>query len=184
MVLYVQGDSIQQTGALLHTKLPTIRTKSKQRPGKRRSATGVAAAAVAAPTIAELPWMQEWIATGALSGTTPYIARVPYFRECSPDPHSAVASAAWLLHQDTLLHEAIQVQGTAKGCQAYGMIKYTAAPTGRTAEDREAEQEHTAAVASTSGRSASAMESIRQGIPGVFIVHTDGMVATDAAYSR
>ncbi len=55
---------------------------------------------------------------------------------------------------------------------------------GRTAEDREAEQEHEAAVASTSGRSASATENTRQGVPGVFIVHSDGMVATDTAYSR
>ena len=56
-------------------------------------------------------------------------------------------------------------------------------PTGRTGEDREAEQKHEAAVASTSGRLASATRDGVQGVPGVFIVHSDGTVATDAAYS-
>ena len=66
----MQGDSAQHTGALLHTKLPTIRTRQKQRPGKRKSAAAVTAgAATAPPTIADLPWMQEWIATGALTGS-------------------------------------------------------------------------------------------------------------------
>lgn len=56
---YMQGDerSSQQSGALMHTKLPSIRTRLKQRPGKRRPP--------AATSLAQLPWMQEWIATGA-----------------------------------------------------------------------------------------------------------------------
>ena len=57
-------------------------------------------------------------------------------------------------------------------------------PTGRTAEDRQAEQIYEAAVASISGRSASDMEGVQQGVPGVFIVHSDGTVATDAGYSK
>lgn len=56
---YMQGDqrSSQQCGALMHTNLPSIRTRLKQRPGKRKPA--------AATSVAQLPWMQEWIATGA-----------------------------------------------------------------------------------------------------------------------
>ena len=58
-IIAVQGESMgnQQTEALLHTSLPSIRTKLKQRPGKRKSA-------LTPPSIAQLPWMQEWIATG------------------------------------------------------------------------------------------------------------------------
>ncbi len=60
-IIAVQEDSMgnQQTEALLHTSLPSIRTKLKQRPGKRKSA-------LTPPSIAQLPWMQEWIATGVL----------------------------------------------------------------------------------------------------------------------
>ena len=76
MVIDMQGDSTQQTGALLHTKLPTIRTKLKQRPGKRKAAAAVSAKA--APTIAELPWMQEWIATGALPGAKDTLSSSAY----------------------------------------------------------------------------------------------------------
>ena len=56
---YMQGDqrSSQQGMALMHTNLPSIRTRLKQRPGKRKPA--------AATSVAQLPWMQEWIATGA-----------------------------------------------------------------------------------------------------------------------
>ena len=61
---YMQGDerSSQQGGALMHTKLPSIRTRLKQRPGKRKPA--------AATSLVQLPWMQEWIATGAPSIVT------------------------------------------------------------------------------------------------------------------
>ena len=79
----MQGDSAQQTGALLHTKLPSIRTKLQQRPGKRKSAAAVTAAATeAVPTIAELPWMQEWIATGTLTGAEDTLPKL-----CTRVPH-------------------------------------------------------------------------------------------------
>lgn len=51
-----KAGSVQQNGALLHTMLPPIRTKSKLKPGKQKPAD--------AKTAAQLPWMLDWIATG------------------------------------------------------------------------------------------------------------------------
>jgi hypothetical protein len=61
---FMQGDegSSQQGRALMHIKLPSIRTRLKQRPGKRKPA--------AATSVAQLPWMQDWIVTGASLAVT------------------------------------------------------------------------------------------------------------------
>ena len=47
----------EQPGLLLHTQVPFIRTRLKQRPSKQKPA--------AAATLAELPGVQAWIKTGA-----------------------------------------------------------------------------------------------------------------------
>ena len=47
----------KQPRMLLHTQLPLIRTRLKQRPSKQKPA--------AAATIAELPGVQAWIDSGA-----------------------------------------------------------------------------------------------------------------------
>ena len=55
----LQGDGMhgEQPRMLLHTQLPLIRTRLKQRPSKQKPA--------AAATINELPGVQAWIDTGA-----------------------------------------------------------------------------------------------------------------------
>ena len=184
--LFFQEVKTPQTGALLHTELPSIRTKLKQRPGKRK-ATAVAAAAAAPTTVAELPWMQEWIATGASI----------FANDNPPQPLRSFRSVS--VHDCTDGWGVCRWQGwmlwACCNCKRFKIAllsqdvlntvpKSEASPTGRTAEDREAGLKHEAAEASASGRPASAIMGGQQGVPGVFIVHADGTVATDAGYTR
>ena len=55
----LQGDGMhgEQPRMLLHTQVPLIRTRLKQRPSKQKP--------TAAATINELPGVQAWIDTGA-----------------------------------------------------------------------------------------------------------------------